>query len=415
MASKVVWYRNAWWIRTRWDGNKKIDRKVGPTQADRREAEKIAKQVNAKLLLGTFEGSKSSEPKLRCGEALWEWLRTYSPTMKPSYENLCAGHIRNHLEPFFGTRDLRDIKEADLLKFIRVKLDAGLRPGTIKNSLSVLRRVYSLHVKEADLLRNPASGIGALIKRVDRRHAQESSEVEFWEQGEVETILQIANEHEPQFATLFHFLVATGARRGEALGLQWGDIDFATNSVSIRRAITGSGLTTPKSGRSRRLRMAPGLSESLFDLLSARRLQCIHRGWPELPAWVFCSEVGTAPDPANISRVWNRLRRRAEARGVRRLKLHCARHTWATRALGAGKSIKWVADQLGHADPALTLRVYAHAMKEEERDLSFAEFGGSKRLYPAPGEAGHAPKSAKSLNLMARREGFEPPTLRFEA
>ena len=53
-------------------------------------------------------------------------------------------------------------------------------------------------------------------------------------------------------------------------------------------------------------------------------------------------------------------------------------------------------------------------MKEEERDLSFAEFGGSKRLYPAPGEGGHAPKSAKSLNLLARREGFEPPTLRFE-
>ena len=89
--------------------------------------------------------------------------------------------------------------------------------------------------------------------------------------------------------------------------------------------------------------------------------------------------------------------------------------SWATHVLGAGKSIKWVADQLGHADPALTLRVYAHAMKEEERDLSFAEFGGSKRLYPAPGEGGHAPKSAKSLNLLARREGFEPPTLRFDA
>jgi hypothetical protein len=43
-----------------------------------------------------------------------------------------------------------------------------------------------------------------------------------------------------------------------------------------------------------------------------------------------------------------------------------------------------VADQPGHPDPALTLRVYAHAMREEETDLWFAEFAGSERLYPAP-------------------------------
>ena len=43
-------------------------------------------------------------------------------------------------------------------------------------------------------------------------------------------------------------------------------------------------------------------------------------------------------------------------------------------ALQAGKSLRWVARQLGHADPALTLRVYAHALPEEERDLGFADF-----------------------------------------
>ena len=57
--------------------------------------------------------------------------------------------------------------------------------------------------------------------------------------------------------------------------------------------------------------------------------------------------------------------RRAQKLGVRPLKLHCTRHTWATMAVAANKSIRWVADQLGHADPALTLRVYAHALQEE--------------------------------------------------
>lgn len=70
---------------------------------------------------------------------------------------------------------------------------------------------------------------------------------------------------------------------------------------------------------------------------------------------------------------------------MRPLKLHCARHTYTRLALVAGKSVRWVADQLGHSSPMLTLKTYAHAMRAEEVDLSFASFDdGAKRLYPAP-------------------------------
>ena len=68
-----------------------------------------------------------------------------------------------------------------------------------------------------------------------------------------------------------------------------------------------------------------------------------------------------------------------------------------------------------HADPALTLRVYAHAMLEEEVDLSFADFGSPGRPYTAPIDEDEIAEAANYANSMARREGFEPPTLRFEA
>ena len=94
------------------------------------------------------------------------------------------------------------------------------------------------------------------------------------------------------------------------------------------------------------------------------------------------------------------------------LKLHCA-----TRALRAGKFLRWVADQLGHADPAFTLRTYAHLMPEEESNLSFAEFGvgvnekrvaigAPKRPYTAPTEIEPFEESPNPLIPMARREGF---------
>ncbi len=161
--------------------------------------------------------------------------------------------------------------------------------------------------------------------------------------------------------------------------------------------------------------MTTNLAEELFDLLAFRRRQQLSKGWKEVPDWVFASETGSAPDPSNVERAWRRVRRRAQKVGVRSLKLHCARHTWATFAVQAGRNIRWVADQLGHADPALTLRVYAHAMRNDENDLSFAEFSSPKRPYTAPTFEDEFSEDANYAERMARREGLEPPTLRFEA
>jgi hypothetical protein len=73
--------------------------------------------------------------------------------------------------------------------------------------------------------------------------------------------------------------------------------------------------------------------------------------------------------------------------------------------------VRWVADQLGHADPALTRRVYAHAIQDEESDLSFANFGDSKRLYPAPAESAESAMRRNPSKPLVGRQGLEPWTL----
>jgi hypothetical protein len=90
-------------------------------------------------------------------------------------------------------------------------------------------------------------------------------------------------------------------------------------------------------------------------------------------------------------------------------------------------SLLMVSSSVGHSDPALTLRVYAHAMPEDETDLSFADFHAPKRPYTAPIDKEPSTEPRNYLERMARREGLagersspsasppeaarEPPTL----
>jgi len=196
------------------------------------------------------------------------------------------------------------------------------------------------------------------------------------------------------------------------------DVDFENSRITIQRAIVVGELTTPKSGKSRKITMSAGLAELLFDHLSEQRRQVLARGWKEVPPWVFCSRSGTPVDGRNLERIWHRVRRRAQAQGVRPLRLHCTRHTYATRALRAGRSLRWLSQQLGHANPELTLRTYTHVMPDEESDVSFADFGGAKRLYPAPSDNEAREGSGESdvsnqdkKGKLERETGFEPATL----
>ena len=210
---------------------------------------------------------------------------------------------------------------------------------------------------------------------------------EAWTREEAETLLSAAQEHEPRFYPALLLALSTGMRRGELLGLQWKDVNFESGTIDVRRAIVRGQVTTPKSGKAHVVSMPPTLLSVLLDLLGDRRQECLLRGWAEVPEWVFCSQTGGPLEERNFQRSWLRLRRLAQKHQVRPLRFHSARHTYATLALEAGRSIRWVADQLGHSNPELTLRTYTHALRHREEDLAFADFAiseGRRRPYTAP-------------------------------
>lgn len=171
-----------------------------------------------------------------------------------------------------------------------------------------------------------------------------------------------------RLATLFAVLIATGARRGEALALTWRDIDLNGGSIIIDKSATWvHGVRAVESTKTNRVRVIDVDPETVAALRSHRAQQAQER--LESPQWVdndlvFCRPDGSPLPPDFAYRQFQRLIKEA---GVPQIRLHDLRHTHATWLLEAGEQLHVVADRLGHADSSTTSNIYAHVTDRQRR------------------------------------------------
>jgi len=420
MAAKLREKDGFWWVVVHHKGRRKW-KKIGK---DKREAQKVVHRVNAELALGQFV-MEPAQPVRTVGEALWEWYETYLPTLAPRTAQLSKSNIKRHLVPAFGMLRVNELEEHHILEFIRSRTIDAKRPlagSTLRNILADLRRALNVAVERGEIQRHPCRNLGRLLAQVERQQSAEAKQADAWSRAEVVSLLEVAKSEDARFYPFLATLLYTGMRKGEARALRWRDVDFSGARITIRRAYSGDQVRPPKSGKGRTVALAQPLASILRDVLSERRAQCLRYQWPEVPELVFCSETGGPLDDRNVSRSWGRVRRKAQKRGVRPLRLHDARHTFASIALASGKSVVWVAAQLGHHSSTLTLGTYSHFMPNEETDLSFLDFAASDGTPAAPALEARL-RSRKSHRETPRRDsrkmvelgGIEPPTLRLPA
>jgi integrase len=147
--------------------------------------------------------------------------------------------------------------------------------------------------------------------------------------------------------------------------LEWGDIDFRDGFIEVRRAYTKGQLTTPKNGKSRRVDMSHQLSEILKELRTDRKREALAKGWGEVPELVFLNYEGRMINSFNLRpRVFHAALEKA---GLRRIRIHYLRHTFASLLLQNGESIVYVKDQLGHGSISITVDTYGHLVPGANR------------------------------------------------
>ena len=289
------------------------------------------------------------------------WYRLKKePFISNSSRSCYKSMFMKHLLPAFGLQKLTAIDASQLQKFINEF--AGASKAQITLAIGTLHAIFSNAYAEGIIPRDPSV---ALV----RPKAQRKDERRPLTPTETQNVLRVAREH-PE-GLILAVLYYTGVRRGEALGLKWGDFDFREDQVHIQRDIDFTGATAQEGelktqAADRYVPVPPELKELLLP----------QKGRPN--EYVFHTKDGKPISQATFKRMWCRLMLAADCVEWREKKPdtdrendilkcikplitpHYFRHNFATLLYEAGIDPLIAMKIIGHSDYQTTANVYTH-------------------------------------------------------
>lgn len=341
--------------------------------------EEEAKAARDEARVTARRGDYIDRNAITVGEYLDEWIEAHAMEIKPRTLKDYRMIIRLYVKPYIGRMRLQAVRPMTITKLYRDLLTSGGRDGKGLSARSVvyvhavLRKAFRDAVNVDQLIAyNP-------VERAKRPKHQYAEPGTVWTPAQLRIFLTLARPH--RLYAFFHLAAYTGARRGELLNLRWADVDFDGKAITISGSagmVDGKRVEgTTKSGRTRVVSLD---EETVAVLREHRRKQAAERliagdEWRGTEnGHVFVTGWGEPIYPDTVTQLIRDLvRAYNEPKSGPKPKeplpyarLHDLRHLHATTLLLAGVPVHVVAARLGHADPAITLRVYAHIIRAAE-------------------------------------------------
>lgn len=239
---------------------------------------------------------------------------------------------RCHVYPILGSYNVSEVTPVLLYEWVK-KLNKKLAPVTVRDSVRFVRSVLEWAVDNNIIPKNPAKRL--VLPKVDQHETRVLTEEEIKDLCEK---LRGTNLHIPVVLA-----VSTGLRRGEIMGLVWGDIDGKV--LHVRRSLGPHGMKEPKTRSSKRNVVLPDWT--LQEIGKTPRKQNAS------------DPVVSSLTPAGLTVAFLRAAKKA---GYEGLTFHGLRHTHASILLKHGVNIKVISKRLGHKNTTITLNTYAHLM-----------------------------------------------------
>jgi integrase len=272
------------------------------------------------------------------------WIDTYSGrTVRGLRESTRIFYRRwlGHLTAHVGSARLDEIGARDVRACLAALERSGVSPAGVRAARRVLSALMATCAEDGLIAVNPVTGVRFVPSRPVTTEEEQA-------EREATALLREIGADEDRL--LVSFLLATGLRIGELVGLTWADLDLGAHPrVQVRSQIYRGERVPLKTATSRR---DVPLSDAMADTLRAKRRDG-YRG-PHAP--VFASSVGTPRNPSAIAgRV---VKPAARAIGLPWVSCHTFRRTCGAWLLAEGRTVVQVQRWLGHSDPSTTLRSY---------------------------------------------------------
>ena len=269
--------------------------------------------------------------------------------------------VRVHLQPGLGRVKLKNLTSTHARALYREKLEAGLAPRTVNYIHTTLSKALKDALADGLIPRNVAGSVKAPRPK--------KKEIRPLSPKQAKAFLEAARGD--RFEAAYVVALHCGLREGEILGLRWSDVDLNIGTLQVRRTLAetraGHRFELPKNGKGRSIRLTPQATEALRSHLE-RQLEEIgdlgdlYRD----QGLVFPSQVGTPMSAKNLTACsFKRVLTRA---GLRDIRFHDLRHTFATLMLQNGEHPKIVQEMLGHATIAITMDTYSHVLPNMQRE-----------------------------------------------
>lgn len=240
---------------------------------------------------------------------------------------------------------------------------------------SIIQHYTVLHSFFANAAENQVIAVSPMqnMKRPQPRKDEEIKQTRSFSIEEVQYILKCAEQEPLKWKAIIIFALDSGCRAGEIMGLKWSDIDFKTGKANICRNVqytaeTGVYISTPKNHKSREIFINPQALAVLLEWRKEQMLFFFRLGIPQ-SGFCFTTDNGEIMKPGAFSAYLQRFGKRYKLPDIHP---HTLRHTMASLSLTEGADPVSVSKKLGHCDPSVTMRIYAHSNEEGQRRANAA-------------------------------------------
>jgi integrase len=332
-----------------------------PTQTSRtvRGTKRDAQRVAAELTLRPT----TAAGKVTVGELLDLWIEQNEPSWTPYTSQNQRSRVALVKTDLIAKIPAARLSAVDVDRWHARMARAGIGESAIRNRHLVMRAAVTQAVRWGWMTTNVV-GVARLGQRKQvPRGALEEDEVRRVLAASEELVA--LGELEPAAVMGLRLAATTGARRSELAALRWDELQGDRLTIDSSLALIRHG--NPAERKTPTLRDDPTKTGNRrtvkLDRTTVELLDELKRSQGNLGPWIL--SVGDRPvNPERVTAWWRRARDRADI--DKKWRLHDLRHWSATMSIAQGHDIRTVANRLGHANPAMTLRVYAHAVESAD-------------------------------------------------